>query len=156
MGILIGPTPWWQANIVSVCPVGTILPDGSAIICKAGGTAWIVPPVSTQVSPTWNNSTITQVGNKCCVCDWPSLNTAMINAGFNPADWFVPNASQMINPGRECSGLWPNLTSSQSYWTSSESNATNGCTVRFNHAAGPFATSKTSTAPIRAFRCVTY
>jgi hypothetical protein len=44
MGLLIGPTPWWQANIVSACPVGTALPDGSRIICKAGGTAWIVAP----------------------------------------------------------------------------------------------------------------
>jgi hypothetical protein len=44
MGILIGPTPWWQQNVIAVSPVGTTLPDGSRIICKAGGTAWIVAP----------------------------------------------------------------------------------------------------------------
>ena len=49
MGLLIGPTPWWQANLVSASPVGTTLPDGSRIICKAGGTAWIVAPNTTQV-----------------------------------------------------------------------------------------------------------
>ena len=25
MGLLVGPTPWWQASIVSKCPEGTIL-----------------------------------------------------------------------------------------------------------------------------------
>ena len=90
MGILIGPTPWWQQNVITACPVGTILPDGSAIICKAGGTAWIVAPANTQVSSSWNGTTNTQVGTKCCVCSWSTLQTQLISCGFNPSDWFVP------------------------------------------------------------------
>ena len=161
MGILIGPTPWWQANIVSACPVGPTLPDGSRLICKAGGTAWIIAPVSTQVYATWNNSTNTCVGNKCCVCDWPTLNTSMISGGFNPANWFVPSLSQLQNPGLVCVTLWDAApaTPRAPYWSSTEVSSTLSTCVTFPGGPGmddPAGASKTNLGQVRAFRCVTY
>ena len=154
MGLLIGPTPWWQANIVAACPVGTTLPDGSRIICKAGGTAWIVAPVLTEVGQTWNSSTTTQVGNRCCVCDWPTLCSRMISCGFNPSDWFVPSTTQLNNPGYVCRTRWDSFASTN-YWSSTEINATYACLQSF--LTGLFISdSKTSKGCVRAFRCVTF
>ena len=154
MGLLIGPTPWWQANIVSVCPVGTTLPDGSRIICKAGGTAWIVAPNTTQVSQTWNGTTTLLVGDKCCVCDWSTLCACLITRGFNPSDWFVPSFAQLQNPGYVCRTQWDSFCAT-CYWSSTEINATNACRVNFING-----TTNTITKPsvncVRAFRCVTY
>jgi hypothetical protein len=154
MGLLIGPTPWWQANIVAACPVGTTLPDGSRIICKAGGTAWIVAPASTQVVSTWNGTTTELVGNKCCVCDWPTLCSRMISCGFNPSDWFVPSSAQLNNPGYVCRTQWDSFAST-GYWSSTEFNATLACCQSF--ANGNIGSGfKTNTFCVRAFRCVIY
>ena len=158
MGILIGPTPWWQQNVITVSPVGTILPDRSRIICKAGGIAWIVAPSTTEVSQTWNGTTTLLVGTKCCVCDWPTLNTCLIARGFNPSDWFVPSCAQLQNPGYVCRTQWDTVTTGR-YWSSTEqnsafafmvcvsTNATGGC-QKNNCSGGTFV--------VRAFRCVTY
>jgi hypothetical protein len=154
MGLLIGPTPWWQANIVSACPVGTTLPDGSLIICKAGGTAWIVAPNTTQVGSSWNGTTTLLVGNKCCVCDWSTLCACLITRGFNPSDWFVPSFAQLQNPGYVCKTQWDTF-SACSYWSSTELNATTACRVIFGSGIVGNAT-KESAGCVRAFRCVTY
>ena len=161
MGITIGPVDWWVASpkstnsLIPYCPEGTVLPDGSAIICKSGGTAWIVAPVTTQVSATWNGTTDTLVGDKCCVCDWSSLCSALVSAGFNPADWFVPSSTQLSNPGSVCKTKWdvynPN---SCGYWSSTEYDST--CGVCVNCCGGLIGVPKSSTVSVRAFRCVTY
>ena len=159
MGITIGPADWWVATpggidgLATSCPPGTILPDRSVIICRAGGTAWIVAPSSTQVGQTWNNSTTTLVGNKCCVCDWPTLCTQMISCGFNPADWFVPSSAQLQNPGYVCRTQWDTFTAG--YWSSTEINATSACGVCCSNGSACIFT-KASTCCVRAFRCVTY
>jgi hypothetical protein len=158
MGLIIGPTPWWQSNLVSVCPVGTTLPDGSRIICKAGGCAWIVAPCCTQVGSTWAGGQYnsTQVGNKCCICEWPGLNTQLINCGFNPCDWFVPSGGsggQLNNPGYVCRSQWD--PTSGRYWSSTEINASYACCQDFSNGSIFFG-NKTTTHCVRAFRCVTY
>ena len=161
MGITIGPVDWWVASpestnsLIPYCPEGTVLPDGSAIICKAGGTAWIVAPVTTQVSATWNGTTTDLVGDKCCVCDWSSLCTALVSAGFNPADWFVPSCAQLKNPGHVCRTNWDvyNLNSS-GYWSSTEIDSS--CGVCLNCCGSGAVVPKSSTVSVRAFRCVTY
>lgn len=160
MGITIGPVDWWLETPETIdsmaisCPVGTILPDGSAIICKAGGTAWIVAPVTTEVGATWNGTTTQLVGNKCCVCDWSSLCSAMVSAGFNPSDWFVPSLSQLQNPGWICCIKWDNA-SAFVYWSSTETNST--CAEPINYVGGgSYDKFKTNTYCVRAFRCVTY
>ena len=158
MGILIGPTPWWQSLVVSTSPVGSTLPDGSRLICKAGGTAWIVAPANTQVCQTWNNSTSTQVGNKCSASDWPTLCTCLISRGLNPSDWFVPSQAQLANPLSVCRAQWAPSTCNGNYcyWSSTEINATNACYYGIDSGI-PFEEAKTNgTRHVRAFRCVTY
>ena len=160
MGITIGPVDWWLEtpdsldSLIASCPVGTILPDKSAIICKAGGTAWIVAPVSTQVTSTWNGSTTTQVGDKCCVCDWSSLCSAMVSAGFNPSDWFVPCYQLLQNPGYVCRTNWDSFSATR-YWSSTEITATVAYFVCYLNGNASYG-AKTGTYCVRAFRCVTY
>ena len=154
MGLLIGPTPWWQQNVIAVSPVGTILPDRSALICKAGGTAWIVAPATTQVGQTWNGTTTELVGDKCCVCDWSTLCSAMVSSGFNPGDWFVHSVAQLQNPGYVCRTQWDTF-STTIYWSSTETNATNACFVCFVNGSTN-TTNKAGVYCVRAFRCVTY
>lgn len=154
--MIIGPTPWWQSSLISTCPTGTTLPDGSRIICKAGGTAWIVAPNCTQVSSNWAGGQYnsTQVGNKCCICEWSGLNTQLLNCGFNPCDWFVPCNALLNNPGYSCRSQWDTF-SSANYWSSTERSPTNAYGVYFNNGLTS-GTSKSTAASVRAFRCVTY
>ena len=156
MGVIIGPTPWWQSNLVQSAAVGSTLPDGSRIICKNIGVAWIVAPSCTQVSSTWAGGQYnsTQVGDKCCICEWPGLNTQLLNCGFNPCDWFVPSVSQLQNPGYVCRTNWDTF-SAAFYWSSAEFNATVAYGVGyFSGIAGNG--SKSGAYCVRAFRCVTY
>jgi hypothetical protein len=161
MGVTAGPADWWVATpqsfsgLITSCPAGTILPDGSALICKAGGTAWIVAPNCTQVGQTWNNTTTNCVGNKCCVCDWPTLCSRMISCGFTPADWFVPTPAQLQNPGYVCRTQWDTFAATM-YWSSTEIDATTACFVYFTNGNAGNTRFKTSNCPVRAFRCVTY
>ena len=160
MGITIGPADWWIATPETIdslaigCPLGTVLPDGSTTICKAGGVAWIVAPASTQVGQTWNGTTTLLVGNKCCVCDWSTLCSCLISRGFNPSDWFVPSSAQLQNPGYVCRTQWDSF-SATCYWSSTEVNATCAFFVRFSDGfTGNLI--KASGCVVRAFRCVTY
>jgi len=157
MGLIIGPTPWWQASLVAQCPSGTTLLDGSRIICKAGGTAWIVAPSCTQVGTgTWNGTTTLLVGDKCCICDWSTLNTQLLNCGFNPCDWFVPSCAQLQNPGYACRTQWDPATTCF-YWSSTESSATNAYCVNVGLGQGCSVSKACPTLfCVRAFRCVTY
>ena len=160
MAIVVGPSDWWVAtpdaiNALAVaCPEGTILPDNSRIICKAGGVAWIVAPSSTEVGQTWNNSTTTLVGNKCCICDWPTLCARLIACGFNPNDWCVPNSTDLNNPGYVCRSKWDTFTATR-YWSSTEVNSTTSCGLVFSTGALS-ADNKTSVSCVRPFRRVTY
>jgi len=154
MGLIIGPTPWWQEELVARTPEGEALPDGSRIICKAGGTAWIVAPACTQVSSTWNGTTDTLVGDQCCVSSWATLCSQLISCCFNPDDWFVPSCSQLQNPGYVCRTNWDSF-STTGYWSSTEFNATTAYVVSYsNGLAGSL--NKSCTRCVRAFRCVTY
>ena len=156
MGVIIGPTPWWQNNLIRACPVKTILPDGSAIICKNGGTAWIVAPYCTEVNTTWNNfalSGYTTVGNKPCICDWPVLNTRLINCGFNPSDWFVPSLTE-LQMGYNCRSNWDTY-SLACYWSSTEGNSPTAFYICFLNSCQGGA-GKSCPFCVRAFRKVTY
>lgn len=155
MGLIIGPTPWWQSNLIAACPVGTALLDGSRIISKAGGTAYIVAPACTQVGSAWAggqyNSTL--VGDKCCICEWPGLNTLLIQCGFNPCDWCVPSQSDLFTFGYTCRTNWD--TFSPSYSSSTEVSSTNSRIVNFFNGTQD-SVSKSVPLCVRAFRRVTY
>ena len=161
MGITIGPVDWWVAtpdgiNSMAIsCPLGTILPDKSAVICRAGGVAWIVAPATTEVGATWNGTTNTQVGNKCCVCDWSTLCSALISAGLNPGDWFVPCYQLLQNPGYVCRTNWDSFSTS-CYWSSTENSDIYAFGVSWFSGGACGALAKCSSRPVRAFRCVTY
>ena len=155
MGLIIGPTSWWQLNLIPACPAGTTLLDGSRIICKSSGTAWIVAPSCTQVSQPWNGTTTLLVGDKCCVCDLSTLQAQLINCGFNPCDWFVHSLSQLQNPGYVCRTQWDTF-SATCYWTSTELSATAACIVPFVSPSPYTSRFKTCFLSVRAFRCVTY
>ena len=157
MGLLVGPTPWWQSNLVSACPAGTFLPDGSSIICKSGGTAWIVAPSCTQVSSAWAGGQYnsTAVGDKCCICEWSGLETQLINCGFNPSDWFVPSLSQLQNPGFVCRTNWDSFSIAL-YWSSSERNAVRAYNLNYSNSCVDCCWKPPPALCVRAFRCVTY
>lgn len=161
MAIVVGPSDWWLAtpdainSLVIACPESTILPDGSGIIYKQGGTAFIVAPSSTEVGQTWNNSTGTLVGNKPSALDWPTLCTRLISCGFNPADWCVLSNSELFTYGYNCRTKWPGSFSSAYYWSSTEVNAGGACHVLFSNGSQGTG-SKTCSFCVRAFRRVTY
>jgi hypothetical protein len=161
MGSIIGPTPWWQANLVSACPEGTYLPDGSVIICKSGGTAWIVAPACTQVvALTWGNYATegnTVQGNLPQITStiWPALYNRLISCCFNPDDWFVPSISQLQNPGYVCRSKWSPPTTC--YWASTEISDTCAYSFRTDVGGVEFKCKCFNVASsARAFRCVTY
>jgi hypothetical protein len=162
MGSIIGPTPWWQANLVAECPEGTFLPDGSSIICKSGGTAWIVAPYCTQVNNTpWASGLYnsTQVGVKCSIVnDWPCLCQRLLDCGFNPFDWFVPSRSQLANPGSVCKDKWDVYTAgtTNNLWSSEDYSATNAYYNNGGLSSPNAPKSCCCVNGVRAFRCVTY
>jgi hypothetical protein len=158
MGLIIGPTPWWQEELVARTPEGEALPDGSRIICKAGGTAWIVAPACTQVGgQSWNGTTDTLVGDQCCVSSWATVCSQLISCCFNPDDWFVPSISQIQNPGWVCRTKWDSYAN-DCYWSSTEISATNANGILFGGAGIVRDISKTAASyiSVRVFRCVTY
>jgi hypothetical protein len=166
MTIYVGPTNWWWLSspeapeacyykaFARCCNVSETTKDGSRLICKSGGVAWFVAPSCTQVGSTWNGTTNTLVGNKSCICDWPTLCSRMISCGFNINNWFVPSVSQLQNPGYVCRTNWDTF-SATFYWSSTEVNATCACSVNYTNG-GAGNGSKALASCVRAFRCVTY
>lgn len=140
----------YYSRIAKSCPVTTALPDGSRLICKAGGIAWFVAPSCTQVGQSW-------AGGSGLVCEWSSLSLALTNNGFKPTDWFVPSISVLNNPGYVCRTNWDSFCSTN-YWSSSQgffaptayrTNFTDGSSGIVNYNKG-------NSYCVRAFRCVTY
>ena len=165
MAVVAGPTNWWYnsdryyACFAKSNDVGSETYDGSRLICKAGGIGWFVAPSSTQVLGQWAGGQYnsTSVGNKCCISEWSSLETALTNAGFTPTDWFVPSGGsggQLNNPGYVCRTHWDSFDSAF-YWSSTEHNATYACSQTFGNG-GIYCSNKANSAMVRAFRCVTY
>jgi len=114
--------------------------EGGFLICKAGGTAWIVSPFSAEVSRTWYAR------------DDANIRAQTVSGCTG---WFVPTCGQLQNPGYTCRTHWDSFSSLARYWSSTEGNATCAWYVFFdNGAAGTY--NKATTQCVRAFRCVTY
>jgi hypothetical protein len=134
------------------CPLGTTI-CGARLYCKSLRIGWFVAPAATQVGATWNSTTNTLVGDKPCVSDWPSVSTALTNAGLTPSEWFVPSISQ-LQSGFACRTYWDSFTQA-SYWSSTE--VTDCCAWRvFFYFGGTICNLKTNAYQVRAIRCVTY
>ena len=156
MGLTVGPSTSHPSYINwSTTALGSTV-CGGRLFCKSLGIAWIVAPAATQVTATWNGTTNTLVGNKPCVSDWSSLNTALINGGLTPTQWFVPSISQ-LQSGYACRTFWDSF-SSEKYWSSTEASAISAFYVRFG-TGGTYTNNKgclICVGCVRAFRCVTY
>jgi hypothetical protein len=170
MGVTAGPADWWIASPEAIdslaisCPVATTLPDGSRIICKAGGKAWIVAPETTQVSEPWGNFTAcgnidntppgVSVHSDITSENFPILYAKLISCGFNPTEWFVPCYQLLQNPGYVCRTNWDSYSTS-CYWSSTEcAGSTGAYDLRQDGVAVPCC--KYQSFYVRAFRCVTY
>ena len=124
------------------CALGACIPSlgGSRIICKNGGLAWLVAPISTEVLRNW-------------YCREDAVTRAIAVTSLTTG-WFVPDIGQLQNPGYLCRSFWDSYSSTY-YWSSTEYNATFACNVYFGNGNAVHL-NKTSTFCVRAFRCVTY
>ena len=124
------------------CPLGACIPQlgNSTIICKNGGIAWLVAPMSTEVSRNW-------------YCSVDAVTKAIAVTSVTTG-WFVPTIGQLPNPGYLCRSFWDSCSSPTYYWSSTEFASNYGLFVNFDHSfALP---GKTCTYCVRAFRCITY
>ena len=149
MSIIGGNTSFWLEGpenrlkyFGQRCALGTLIPQlsNSTIICRNGGIAWLVAPISTEVSRTWycRNDAVTR-----------AIAVTSLTTG-----WFVPCIGQLQNPGYLCRSFWDSY-SSMYYWGSTvlnnayayPMNFINGNTI-YSNMGNPYC--------VRAFRCVTY
>jgi len=140
--IIVGPTNWQENEYVSTLVQTASLGDpvrGGYLICRSGGTAWIVAPASSEVTRTWycRNDAVTTATN--CT---------------SATGWFVPTCFQLKNPGYTCRTYWDSY-SSAFYWSDTQSSSSTAWNVYlFNGGAN--IPNKTNTFRVRAFRCVIY
>ena len=149
MSIIGGNTSFWLEGpenrlryFGQRCALGTCIPQlgNSTIICKNGGIAWLVAPISTEVSRSWYSR--------------EDAVTRAIAVTSLTTGWFVPTLGQLQNPGYLCRSFWDSYSSTR-YWSSTESNANHACYVIFS-AGTTSGDAKTCSFCVRAFRCVTY
>lgn len=75
---------------------------GFFICCGPSTTKWFVASSCTQVTRCWNNSSdAVTVANSC----------------LGSCAWFVPNSTQLQNPGNCCRVFWDSYTDAD-YWSS--------------------------------------
>ena len=163
MSFIVGPTSWWVRSkeaadyYARVCPVGTILPDGSAIYRRDVGQSWIVAPASTQISDQWisNRCPGISMGILCCICEWTNVCSRLVCCGFNPCDWFIPTCD-ILNTAYSCRACWDTCSTSTNYWSSTESISTDARLLPFNsNGTGTLSTgSKSTPSCVRAVRCI--
>jgi hypothetical protein len=121
-------------------PLGGSYEGGFLICCPGSSILWIVAPSASEVSSDWfsrdNAKTTAQSLSGC-------------------TGWFVPTVAQLQNPGYGCRTYWDSF-SSDTYWSSTECNATRACFVNFVSGAADFSVNNSTVRCVRAFRCATY
>jgi hypothetical protein len=124
------------------CSLGTCIPQlgGSRIICKNGGLAWLVAPMSAEVSRSW-------------YCREDAVTRAIAVTTLTTG-WFVPCIGQLQNPGYLCRSFWDSYSSTY-YWSSTEWGNYGACYVNFGNGS-TFTCFDPFIYCVRAFRCVTY
>jgi len=142
--------------------LGTILVDGSTLICKAGGTAWFVSPPAARPSLSWANGNYNDVNSiaRCCVSEWGVLvdclenNTCCYRNNSLYSSWFVPSCAQFNNPMSLCRCLW---NCDGFFWTSNCNAGNRGRYFCFDGSgAGTGDLYKYNTATVITLKCVTY
>ena len=126
---------------------GCCIEGGHFIGTNGGGVAFIVAPVSTEATTSWSGQA--------------AVNNA--EAAIPCGDWFIPNLTDLLNPGYENKTGWDGGTAPTGrYWSSTccggfgFNNPNTGpqyvlMSTGFNGSC--YATDQYLT---RAFRCVTY
>jgi len=138
--VTFGSSCWKEIDVIPTAALGSAA-AGGYLICKSGGTAWIVAPNTTEVSRNWN-------------CRDDAVTTAQANAACG--DWFVPTCTQLQNPGYTCRTNWDSYSFAK-YWSSTELNGPSAVVVCFPSGhASTYGFHKGDTHCVRAFRCVTY
>lgn len=117
-------------NYGCVCVGATPITDCKAffICCNTtNGEKWFVAPVSVEVSETWKTTV-------CNSTSWCSITCA--NNTLGSCGWFIPDKTMFPNPGYCCRAYWDNVTAN-TWWTSSQRNATYAYRVNFTNARVP-------------------
>jgi len=88
-------------------------------------------------------------------CEWykefSDVFDALVSAGFNKSQWFIPTVGQLQLAYKNCSESF----SAASYWSSTEASSTFSCIVNFGTGSQGTG-SKTLTDCVRAFSLVSY
>ena len=139
MAIVIGQTSWHgqAVGIPQFAQLGCTVLGGGVLICKNGGTAWIIAPSSSDVNRSWDNRN-------------DAVTTA--TACTTSTGWFIPTVSQLQNPGFSCRTHWDQFFAAPqcAYWT-----GTSGCFIMMTCGAANNAPNA-NVYRVRSFRCVTY
>ena len=114
--------------------------EGGYLICMASSNLWIVAPSSSQVARNWHQrgDAVTRA-QQVAAC----------------GDWFVPNRSQLCNPGYVCKSYWDSYTN-HSYWSNTQHSNNIAWGVRFHTNTDLYQNKHYTHPKVRAFRCVTY
>ena len=142
--IIVGPTVWQyedkfgEAAAVQIASLGDEV-AGGYLICRNGGTAWLVAPSSSEVTRVWNSRN-------------DANTTAQSITG--KTGWFVPTLSQLQNPGYIRRTYWDSYTAA-SYWSGTETAFQDAGGVSFINGAF-VSCNKGFNFPVRSFRTVTY
>ena len=119
---------------------GDKLENGCIVVDKFSDVrmALIAAPESTEVYCIWSE-------------EFEDVFDALVSAGFNRSQWFIPNVEQLKLAYKNCGEYF----SAAYYWSSTEASSTNSCLVNFN-VGFQFTPSKTLTYCVRAFSLVAY
>jgi hypothetical protein len=119
---------------------GDKLENGCIVVHKFSDVkmALIAAPKTTQRRCKWSK-------------EFSDVFDALVDAGFNRSQWFIPTVEQLNLAYNNCEGHF----SAAGYWSSTEASSSSSCLVIFgNGSQGP--SSKTGTNCVRAFSLVSY
>lgn len=142
--IIVGPTVWQyedkfgEAAAVQLVSLGDEV-AGGYLICRNGGTAWLVAPSNTEVTRNWYSRT-------------DANTTAQSITG--KTGWFVPTSGQLQNPGYTCRIYWDSYTAG-SYWSNTGCFGAGAASVSFSNGVSS-CSSRSLDFRVRSFKSVTY
>jgi|DEB0MinimDraft_10_1074344.scaffolds.fasta_scaffold08201_2 hypothetical protein len=115
--------------------------EGGYLICRSGGTNWVVAPSSTEACTFWNGR-----------------NTAVTNANAYAAcgDWFIPSCGQLKNPGVSCKTYWDSYSNTSNYWSNTQVTGNQAWNISMSDSNARADGIGDTQQCVRAFRTVTY
>ena len=100
--------------------------------------ALIAAPAYTECNSHWSE-------------EFSDVFDALVDAGFNKSQWFIPTVEQLNLAYKTCEGQF----SATLYWSSTEDSSTDSCLVGF-YTGLQTTDSKTTIYTVRAFSLVSY